>query len=333
MTARREFLKMLAGMTAGLVVGNDVWGGEKEKRSDRLGKLLGMRRLGKTGKAVTMLGVGGNHIGDMSERDAQETIEAAIEGGVRFFDTAEGYQDGESEKRYGRYLTPKYRDAVFLMTKCEQKTLSEAKKSLDASLKRLKTDYLDLWQVHTLESVEDVDERVRGGIIDAMKWAKESGKVRHIGFTGHATPKTHVRMLEKTDIFETCQMPLNVCDASYKSFILGVLPTLIQRDMGVLAMKALGEGAFFGRGPSEDEERRRVAAIVPKILSVKEALYFVWSLPVSVIITGADNAKMLREKIGLAKSFGTMSEDTRWELIEKVADIAVEGELEDYKYG
>lgn len=333
MADRRDFLKMLAGMTAGLALSSDVLGGEKEKKSDRLGKLLPLRRLGKTGKAVTMLGVGGHHIGgEMSEREAQATIEAAIEGGVRFFGTAEGYQDGGSERRYGKFLTPKYRDEVFLMTKTEQQNASDAKESLEKSLRRLKTDYLDLWQVHTLESVEDVDERVRGGILDAMKQAKASGKVRHIGFTGHATPKTHFRMLQKTDIFETCQMPINVCDPSYKSFILGVLPTLLQRNMGVLAMKALGEGAFFGRRPSDEEDRPKTA-IIPGRLSVKEALYFVWSLPVSVIITGPDNAEMLREKIALAKSFSKMSEEKRWGLIEKVADIAVKGDLEDYKYG
>ncbi|MHC4426522.1 MAG: aldo/keto reductase [Planctomycetota bacterium] len=333
MSDRRDFLKMLAGLTVGLNLAHESLGDEGGKESDSLGELLPMRPLGKTGKKVTMLGVGGHHTGDMSERDAQETIEAAIEGGIRFFDTAEGYQDGESEKRYGKFLTPKYREHVFLMTKCEQQTLSDAKESLDESLKRLKTDYLDLWQVHTLESVEDVDERIAGGVLDAMKWARQSGKVRHIGFTGHATPKTHVRMLEKTDIFETCQMPINVCDPSYKSFILGVLPILLKRQMGVLAMKTLGEGAFFGTEPSDDQEQQQVRPIVPNHLTVKDALHFVWSLPVSVIITGPDNADMLREKVELAKSFRKMSDDRRWELIEKVARIAVEGELEDYKYG
>lgn len=281
-----------------------------------------------------MLGVGGHHIGgEMSDREAQATIEAAIEGGVRFFGTAEGYQDGESEKRYGRHLTPKYRDEVVLMTKVEQKDKASAMRSLDASLKRLRTDYLDVWQVHTLESVDDVDERVRGGILDAMMKAKESGKVRHIGFTGHATPNTHTRMLEKTDIFETCQMPINVCDPSYKSFILNVLPILVERKMGVLAMKSLGEGGFFARRPSDDQDQPARRTVVPNRLSIKEALYFAWSLPVSVLITGPDDADMLREKIRLARSFTDMSEEQRMALIEKVADIAATGEVEDYKYG
>ncbi len=331
---RRDFLRVLAGLTAGVHTFGGCSLNGQTKTSDRLGELLPQRPLGNTGKTVTMLGVGGNHIGgEMSDREAQATIEAAIEGGVRFFDTAEGYQDGESEKRYGRYLTPKYRDEVFLMTKVEQKDAASAMRSLDASLKRLRTDYLDLWQVHTLESVEDVDERVQGGILDAMIKARQSGKVRHIGFTGHATPNTHLRMLEKTNIFETCQMPINVCDPSYKSFIINVLPILLERRMGVLAMKSLGEGGFFARRVSDNEDQPARRGIVPQQFSVKEALYFVWSLPVSVLITGPDDADMLREKITLARSFTDMSEQQRKELIEKVADVAATGKLEDYKYG
>ncbi len=328
---RRDFLKILAGMTAGLHTLSGCNRGGGKIASDRLGNILPTRKLGNTGKQITMLGLGGNHLTFMDERQAHETIEAAIEGGVRFFDSAEGYGDGESERRLGKYLTPKYRDEVFLMTKVEQKDASSAKRSLDASLKRLKTDYLDLWQVHTLESVDDVDERIQGGILDAMLDAKASGKVRHIGFTGHATPKTHLRMLAKTNIFETCQMPVNVCDPSYKSFILEVLPVLMERNMGVLAMKSLGEGAFLPKKPSDDGPDR--PAIVPNRLSVKEALYFVWSLPVSVLITGPDNADMLRANIELARAFTRMSEEQRRELIEKIADIAVTGRLEDYKYG
>ena len=123
-----------------------------------------------------MLGIGGSHIGVMSERDAQETIEAAIEGGVRFFDNAESYDDGGSESKYGKYLTPKYRDEIFLMTKTQNTSKEAALKSLEESLKRLNTDYLDLWQVHSLESVEDVDERVAElavtGLFEDYKYGK-----------------------------------------------------------------------------------------------------------------------------------------------------------------
>lgn len=329
MSDRREFIKTIAAITAGLnlPVLKSVFA--SKIGSDKLGDILPMRPLGNTGASVTMLGVGGHHIGgEMSEKEAQATIEAAIEGGVRFFDSAEGYQDGRSERRLGKYLTPKYREHIFLMTKCEQNNIKDARKSLDASLKRLNTNYLDLWQMHTLESVDDVKERINGGMLDAMLEAKESGKVKYIGFTGHATPKTHASMLEKTKIFDACQMPINVCDTWYKSFITNVLPTLIERNMGILAMKTLGEGAFFKKTESKDGE----ISIVPDLLSIREALHFVWSLPVSTIITGPDNADMMKEKIELAISFTKLDEGERQKLIKKVSDIASTGEVEDYKY-
>jgi predicted aldo/keto reductase-like oxidoreductase len=242
----------------------------------------------------------------MNERDAQETIEAAMEGGVRFFDNAEGYEDGRSERKYGKYLTPKYRNEIFLMTKTEQKAKTEAIKSHEASLKRLNTDYLDLWQAHTLESVEDVDERVQGGIIDVILEAKASGKVKYIGFTGHATPATHSHMLKKSDIFETCQMTVNVCDPSFKIFILHVLPELLKRNMGILAMKTLGEGSFIKGIDQPNDNISGSVKIIPDRLTIKDALYFAWSLPVSTIITGPDNATIQKGKIDIALSFKSM---------------------------
>jgi aryl-alcohol dehydrogenase-like predicted oxidoreductase len=331
MISRRDFIKAISFLTANLNL--PLWADIGVKKNDRCGDLLPMRPLGNTGESVTMLGVGGSHIGDMNEKEAQKTIETAIEGGVRFFDSAEGYQDGRSEQYLGRFLTPKYRDEVFLMTKCEQNNYDDAMNSLESSLKRLNTDYLDLWQVHTLESVEDVENRVDGGIIRAMTEAKKSGKVHCIGFTGHATPRTHQLMLKITSEFQTCQMPMNVCDPSYKSFIVDVLPVLIERNMGVLAMKTLGEGSFVhGRMESKDSEKA-VKPLVPHLLSIKEALYFAWSLPISVLITGPDNAEMLDEKIKLARSFANLTESDRQKLIERVSDVAVKGALEDYKYG
>ena len=332
MADRRKFLKMLAGVTASMhgSVRAFAQSGMKVKR-DPIGPILPTRKLGATGKEITILGLGGSHVSWMEEKEAEAAIEAAIEEGVRFFDTAEGYGDGLSETRYGKYLTPKYREHIFLMSKVEQKDYDSAMRSLDASLERLKTDYLDLWQIHTLESVADVEERVAGGILKAMEKAKASGKVRHIGFTGHATPDTHALMLEKTDIFETCQMPINVCDRKYKSFIDGVLPTLVERNMGVLAMKTLGEGGFFNKPATEENPAR--PGIVPDRISILDAFNFVWSLPVSTIITGPDNADMLREKVKLINSYRSLSERQRAKLIDKVADLAETGTLEDYKYG
>ena len=306
---RREFLESLAALTSGLILsGNEAL----TSQQDRWGDLLPQRKLGKTGEAVTMLGVGGAHVGRMDERNAQATIESAIEGGIRFFDTAESYRDGGSERYYGRFLTPKYRDEVFLMTKTTAHDAETARQHLEGSLRRLNTDYLDLWQMHTVQSPHDVDRRIQYGVVDVIKEAKESGKVRHIGFTGHRMPEAHRQVLQRTDVFETAQMPINVTDPNYKSFVRGVLPTLVEQNYGVLAMKTLADGGFFGGG---DE------AVVPDTVSIQEALHFVWSLPVSVLITGADNPEMLREKIDLARSFEGMDEQQRQELVKRVAEL------------
>ena len=287
---------------------------------DRLGELLPRRRLGRTDEAVTMLGIGGWHLGRMREGEAQRTIETALDGGLRFFDSAESYQAGTSESRLGKFLIPKYRDDVFLMTKTGARDAAGARLHLEESLNRLKTDYLDLWQVHALESVDDVDHRIRHGVFEVMLEAKDSGKTRYIGFTGHSRSNAHQRILEEVDIFDTCQMPINLVDPSYDSFITGVLPQLTKRNIGVLAMKTLGNGGFFG-GSSHGEHGDN-AKVVPNLVSISEAIHFVWSLPVSVLITGPDNIEQLKEKVALAKSFVGMDESERQSLIAKVADLA-----------
>ncbi len=312
---RRRFLETLSALTAGLMLP-----ASSRPAHDHLGDVLPRRKLGRTGEAVTMLGVGGWHIGRMSEKDAQATIEAALEGGVRFFDSAEQYQRGGSERYLGKLLVPKYRDDVFLMTKTTARDAQTARRHLEDSLRRMNTDYLDLWQVHTITSPDDVDTRIAGGVIDVMEEAKASGKARFIGFTGHTRPSSHLRMLERTDLFETCQMPINVADPSYQSFIDNVLPVLVERNVGVIAMKTLANGGFFGgsrHGQHGDNPR-----VVPFRVSIQQALHFVWSLPVSVIVSGPDDVAQMKEKIALARSFETMDETQRQALIDKVADMA-----------
>ena len=326
---RRNLLKWMTGLTAGILLSSqsnvrgDSQRGEQQIHagSDRLGALLPRRRLGRTSEAVTMLGVGGAHIGQMSERDAQATIEVALEGGVRFFDTAESYQSGESESRFGKWLTPKYRDVVYLMSKTRARDANTARRHLEDSLRRLKTDYLDLWQVHSVESPDDVDGRISNGVFEVMMEAKTSGKVRHIGFTGHKRPSAHLQVLEKSDIFDTCQMPINLADPSYESFILGVLPQLLERNIGVLAMKTLANGGFFGASRHFGEHGEN-PKLIPERVSISEALHFAWSLPISVLITGPDNPDQMKEKVDLARSFMRMDSQQRQMLIEKVADQA-----------
>jgi predicted aldo/keto reductase-like oxidoreductase len=317
---RREFIKTMTALTAGVLGGyGDLWAGEKPQ-SDRLGNLLPLRPLGKTGKKVTMLGMGGFHIGcAMSEKEAIKTVEVAMEGGVRFFDCAK-YCEGETERRLGRILTPRYRDVIYLMTKSKAPDKKTALQDLDESLKALKTDYIDLWQVHTLFTEQDVDDRIKGGVLEAMMEAKASGKVGEIGFTGHVSPKTHTRMLEKTDIFDVCQMPVNAVDPNHNSFILDVMPELIKRQMGIIVIKSLGGGSFFAQSPRLQNWNVQ-DPVIPARISIRQALEFVWSLPVSVLVTGAENAEQLQEKIDLARQFKPMDETARARMIEKVADM------------
>ena len=176
MENRREFLKNMAGITAGMMLPVG-WGcSPSSSGSDALGALLPMRKLGSTGEKVTMLGVGGYHIGWTTEKDAREVIETALEGGIRFFDTAHSYGPATSEERYGKYLVPQYRDHVFLMTKSTAPDAETLLKEVDLSLKRLNTDHVDLLQLHAFQSPGDVDDRIANGVMDALHSVKESGK-------------------------------------------------------------------------------------------------------------------------------------------------------------
>jgi predicted aldo/keto reductase-like oxidoreductase len=296
--------------------------------------MLPLRKLGKTGEEVTMLGLGGYHVGWTTEKDAQEVIETALEGGIRFFDTAESYDNGGSEVRYGKYLVPKYRDEIFLMTKTGARNGKMAREHLEGSLKRLKCDYLDLWQVHSLRTPDDVDDRIKNEVLEVFQKAKSEGKVRHIGFTGHQNPFAHTQMLKKTvdeDIFETVQMPINVIDSHFHSFIENVLPIAVERNFGILAMKTLSDGRFFKIKKQRDNIPWETNdPLVPNHITVKEALNFVWSLPVSVLITGAENKNLLLEKIDLAREFTKYNESDRMNLVQRVSEKAGDS-VEYYK--
>ena len=336
MENRRDFLKSMAGITAGMMlpVGWGCSGSPSD--SDKLGALLPMRKLGSTGEKVTMLGVGGYHIGWTTEKDAQEVIETAIEGGIRFFDTAFSYGPGTSEERYGKYLVPRYRDYVFLMTKSTAPDGETLLKEVDQSLKRLKTDHVDLLQLHAFQSPTDVDERISNGVMEAVYSIKESGKARHIGFTGHQSPYAHLRMMERFSEFPgfvTLQMPLSIVDfASEHSFVQKVLPVALENNLGLLAMKTLAAGRFFGRTMIADELRWETETpVVPDYVSLKEALYFSWSLPVSVLITGAENKDLLLEKIELAREFTKITEEEKDMIFEKVSPVPEKDQVEYYK--
>ncbi len=331
MNERRNFLRQLAMITGSLMIPVNSFANTNR---DRWGDLLPLRLLGKTGEKVTMLGLGGFHIGWTTELEAQKVIEKAIEGGIRFFDTAESYDNGGSEIRYGKYLVPKYRDDVFIMSKSTASDGTTALKHLEGTLKRMKCDYIDLWQVHSLRTPKDVDNRIENEVLEVFEKAKAEGKVKHIGFTGHQNPFAHKRMLEKTkdhDIFETVQMPVNAIDLNFHSFIENVLPIALDRNLGVLAMKSLSDGRFFKEKRMQEKTQwKSEDPIIPNYISIKEALDFVWSLPVSVLITGAEKVEFIEEKIKLAKNFVKYSETERFDLLNKVS-IKAGNEIEYYK--
>lgn len=324
MITRRELLQALlatgAFATLSRAAGAEISATPTVAR-DKLGSRLPERDLGRTGLKVSMLAVGGHHVGRPSEAEAERIIEAAIEMGIRTFETAELYQDGRSEERYGKFLTPKYREHILIFTKTMATDARTAQRHLENSLRRMKIDRIDLWQMHDIGSVGDVDDRLRGGVVDFMQKAKAEGKVRHIGFTGHATWRAHAHLLQRTDGFETCLMPINVTDPSYESFILNIFPVLMQRKMGVLAMKTLAAGDFV-RG------RDGLAPIIPTLVSIEDALRFVWSLPVSTLVSGMALAAHVRENAGYAARFKPMEEKERQALIDRVAEPARTGRLE-----
>lgn len=328
MADRRGFIKSLAALTTGLMLSRAKGQGSQTPNRDRLGDLLPQRKLGKTGINVTMLGVGGAHIQRAGATIAHEIIETALAGGVRFFDNAQLYGPNEGEEFYGKYLCPKYRDIIFLMTKTYAKDAETTRKHLEGSLRRMKTDYIDLWQIHALGGPKDVDQRIEKGVLEVVLEAKKSGKVRHVGFTGHTSYQALMRMLEQTNELETCQMPINLFDPNYKSFINNVLPILTDREMGVIAMKTLANGGFLG-GQKQFENGTN-PRIVPNVASIKEALHFVWSLPVSVLVTGAESGPMMQEKIDIARSFVQLDEKARMQLVERVAGFDGE-KVEFYK--
>ncbi len=330
---RRDFIVGLASLGAASVLPTTT-----SAASDAIGQSLPKRKLGAHGPEVTCLGLGGYHIGWTTEALAQATIEAALEEGVRFFDTSESYGPHISEERYGKYLTPKYRSQIFLMTKSDAKDAASARRSIEDSLKRLKTDVVDLWQMHALESPADVNARLDQGVLSEALKARGEGKIRHIGFTGHSSPYAHNRMLERTSgdasPFTTCQMPISPVDAASRhSFVVNTLPNLQKRGLGILAMKTLADGHFFGTKVGADNKVswQTPDPVVPGAISLQECIHFVLSLPVSVLITGAEKPEFIREKAALVRSYQSVSEADRKTLIDKVARFASAGIVEYYK--
>src|SRR6266852_2605086 len=279
------------------------------------------RTLGRTGEKVSLIGLGGYHLG--KQADPQESIRiihAGLDEGVNFLDNCWDYNGGESEIRMGNALRDGYRQKAFLMSKIDGRTKAAAASQINESLRRLQTDRIDLLQFH--EVIRDTDpDRIfaEGGGMEAVLEARKAGKVRFIGFTGHKNPDIHLKMLETAFAhqftFDAVQMPLNVMDAHYNSFEKKVLPVLVKHGIGVLGMKPMGDKQILNS----------------KTATPVECLHYAMNLPTSVVITGCDSLKILQQALDAARSFRPLRETEVTSLLAKTAAAAAKGEFERYK--
>jgi aryl-alcohol dehydrogenase-like predicted oxidoreductase len=280
------------------------------------------RTLGRTGERVSAIGVGGWHLGfeSVGERLCVRIVREAIDRGINFLDNCWDYNDGASETWMGKALTEGYRDRAFLMTKIDGRSKAEAARQLEESLRRLRTDRIDLVQHHEILRYEDphrvFDEE---GANAALVEARDAGKVRYIGFTGHKDPHIHLHMLDVAKehgfTFDTVQMPLNVMDAHYRSFEQLVLPELVRENIGVLGMKSLANGLILKSGS--------VTAI--------QCLHYALNLPTSVVITGMESLERLEQAFEAVRRFRPMTDAERSALLAKTATAASRGEFELFK--
>jgi predicted aldo/keto reductase-like oxidoreductase len=276
------------------------------------------RAFGRYADQVSILGIGGYHLGDVGTIKAVRIIHAAIDAGINFLDNAWEYHDGDSEDRMGRAIADR-RDSVFLMTKvCTHgRGAAVAMRQLEQSLRRLRTDHLDLWQIHECVYYNDPDRHfAKGGVVEALDRAKAQGKVRYVGFTGHKDPDIHLRMLGHDYPFDACQLPLNGFDATFRSFQSRVLPELAKRHIAAIGMKSLG-----GDG----------RVIRKKAARIEDALRYAMSLPVCTTVSGIDSMRVLRQNLKIASAFTPMSGDERRVYERSLEDAADDGRFELYK--
>jgi aryl-alcohol dehydrogenase-like predicted oxidoreductase len=277
-----------------------------------------MRAFGKTGERVSLLGLGGAHIGSgrLSDQQAADLVREAVDEGVTFMDNAWEYGGGRCEERMGAGLQGGYRDKVFLMTKHHGRDQETAMVHLEDSLKRLKTDRIDLWMFHECVYDQDPDRIFSpGGGIEAAELAKQQGKVRYIGFTGHKWPRIHPKMLAYDYPWDATLMPLNILDGSYRSFEQWVLPVLVRRKIATLAIKSCAAGDILRNGVATAEECWRYVA----------------SLPVASIIRGMESVDLLRTNLTQAKGLSPMTPKERAEILARTREVALSGKFERFK--
>lgn len=323
--SRREFLQRTAERVAAASLVLPVLNGTA---SGVAPGEMPYRTLGRTGEKVSLLGMGGWSLGGRmtSEGESTRFVRTAIDSGINYLETSWDYQFGLSETRLGNALRDGYRKKVFLATKINGRSEEVADFQLEDSLRRLRTDCIDLVQFHEVLYPHE-PEKIFGpkGAIETTLAARKAGKLRYIGFTGHYDPDVHVRLLElaaKNDFrFDTGMIVLNVMDAHFKSFAKKVLPILQQQGTGILAFKSLAGGRFLK--PENVLERIK--------LTRADCLRYVMSLPVSVVISGMDNLDMLKQNVETACNFRPLTEEERSAILAKTVDVAKGGKYEWFK--
>lgn len=279
------------------------------------------RALGKTGVEVSLVGLGGHHIGrPKDEGAALRLIHSAIDQGITFLDNCWDYHDGKSEERMGKALRDGRRQKVFLMTKLDGRTRKAAAQQIDQSLKRLQTDHIDLMQIHEVIRMEDADRCFApGGAVEALKAAQQAGKIRFVGFTGHKDPAIHLRMLEVAAQhgfhFDAVQMPLNLLDAHVRSFARRVIPVALQQGVAILGMKSMGDGLV----------------LQSKAASAPECLRYAMNLPVSTVITGIERQEILDQALRAAREFKPFERPALAALLDRTRTAALSGRYELFK--
>jgi aryl-alcohol dehydrogenase-like predicted oxidoreductase len=272
--------------------------------------------LGKTGLTVTRIAVGGYHMNVQGEETAIRILQRALDLGINFFDSANTYHNGKSDEIYGRAFGGGKRQQVQLMTKCEKYSKPEAMAILETQLKKMKTDYLDLWQCHQVSEQKEVDQILGpNGALEAFVLAKKQGKVRHIGFTGHRDPAVHLRLLESVSEWETVQMPINCIDPHYLSFLQNVLPAARKKGLGVLAMKSNAMGAITKN----------------KVARIEDCLRFTLSQDVDVLVSGVETPGQLENNVGMLKGLVKMTKQEMSLLLHQTKQREYGPKIESYK--
>lgn len=270
------------------------------------------RVFGKTGERLTIIGQAGGRFPMCSYQDAKAITLRAYELGINYFDTARIYWDGRSEEVYGEVLPP-FRRHIFLTTKSPQRTRQGAEADLEKSLQALKTDHVDLWQIHQVGTLDEVEQIFApGGAIEAFEAAKKAGKCRFIGFTGHHDPQVHLAMLKKYDKYDSILMPLNPADPAYVSFETNVLPIAVERGMGIQAMKSTANAKLL------------------QAISLKDCLSYVLSLPIHCLALGCTTIGQIEDDVRIAQQFQPLGDAQIAQIREKAAKLKGP-QLEDWK--